>query len=127
MMRKWQCKEVVFQACTTLNNSISTGVTAAPRLALNTLWMANNTQWRYEFINFPCKCIALVHTALSQMHYLYTFDSVSQLHIVNVHSKFNGNVSAALAANDNQALAVLGFLIEVSKTTFIISRGKRKP
>ncbi|XP_039514222.1 carbonic anhydrase 4-like isoform X2 [Pimephales promelas] len=35
-----------------------------------------------------------------------------ELHIVNVHSKYSGSVSAALAANDNQALAVLGFLIE---------------
>jgi len=46
------------------------------------------------------------------------YDSVSQLHIVNVHSKYNGSLAAALAADDSTGLAVLGFLIEVSKTTF---------
>uniref|UniRef100_A0A8C1H1Z2 Alpha-carbonic anhydrase domain-containing protein n=1 Tax=Cyprinus carpio carpio TaxID=630221 RepID=A0A8C1H1Z2_CYPCA len=35
-----------------------------------------------------------------------------ELHIVNVHSKYNRNVSAALAAEDSTALAVLGFFIE---------------
>ncbi|XP_016310708.1 carbonic anhydrase 7-like [Sinocyclocheilus anshuiensis] len=35
-----------------------------------------------------------------------------ELHIVNVHSKYNGSVSAALAAKDSTALAVLGFFIE---------------
>uniref|UniRef100_A0A673G8S7 Carbonic anhydrase n=1 Tax=Sinocyclocheilus rhinocerous TaxID=307959 RepID=A0A673G8S7_9TELE len=35
-----------------------------------------------------------------------------ELHIVNVHSKYNRNVSVALAANDSTALAVLGFFIE---------------
>nr|ABU68831.1 carbonic anhydrase IV-like protein [Danio rerio] len=35
-----------------------------------------------------------------------------ELHIVNVHSKYNGSLSAALAANDSSALAVLGFFIE---------------
>ncbi|XP_051770057.1 carbonic anhydrase 4-like [Ctenopharyngodon idella] len=35
-----------------------------------------------------------------------------ELHIVNVHSKYNGSVSAALAANDSTGLAVLGFFIE---------------
>uniref|UniRef100_A0A8C2HHM9 Carbonic anhydrase n=2 Tax=Cyprinus carpio TaxID=7962 RepID=A0A8C2HHM9_CYPCA len=35
-----------------------------------------------------------------------------ELHIVSVHSKYNGNVSAALAAKDSTALAVLGFFIE---------------
>ncbi|NP_001070801.1 carbonic anhydrase XV c precursor [Danio rerio] len=35
-----------------------------------------------------------------------------ELHIVNVHSKYNGSVSVALAAHDSSALAVLGFFIE---------------
>ncbi|CAM4706802.1 unnamed protein product [Leuciscus chuanchicus] len=35
-----------------------------------------------------------------------------ELHIVNVHSKYNGSVAAALAANDSTGLAVLGFFIE---------------
>ncbi|XP_005169497.1 zgc:153760 isoform X1 [Danio rerio] len=35
-----------------------------------------------------------------------------ELHIVNLHSTYDGNVSAALAANDSSALAVLGFFIE---------------
>ncbi|XP_056325565.1 carbonic anhydrase 4-like [Danio aesculapii] len=35
-----------------------------------------------------------------------------ELHIVNLHSKYNGNLSAALAAHDSSALAVLGFFIE---------------
>ncbi|KAF4106914.1 hypothetical protein G5714_012904 [Onychostoma macrolepis] len=35
-----------------------------------------------------------------------------ELHIVSVHSKYNGSVSAALAAKDSTALAVLGFFIE---------------
>ncbi|XP_058650368.1 carbonic anhydrase 7-like isoform X3 [Onychostoma macrolepis] len=48
-----------------------------------------------------------------------------ELHIVSVHSKYNGSVSAALAAKDSTALAVLGFFIEVSMT-FIQSREKHK-
>ncbi|RXN12068.1 transient receptor potential cation channel subfamily M member 4-like isoform X1 [Labeo rohita] len=35
-----------------------------------------------------------------------------ELHIVNVHSKYNGSVSAAVAAGDSQGLAVLGFFVE---------------
>ncbi|XP_043110256.1 uncharacterized protein LOC122355757 [Puntigrus tetrazona] len=35
-----------------------------------------------------------------------------ELHIVSVHSKYNGNISAALAAKDSAGLAVLGFFIE---------------
>ncbi|KAG1936083.1 carbonic anhydrase 4-like [Pimephales promelas] len=35
-----------------------------------------------------------------------------ELHIVNVHSKYNGSLAAALAADDSTGLAVLGFLIE---------------
>ncbi|KAK2876883.1 hypothetical protein Q8A67_020979 [Cirrhinus molitorella] len=35
-----------------------------------------------------------------------------ELHIVNVHSKYNGDVSAAVAAKDSQGLAVLGFFVE---------------
>ncbi|KAF4106913.1 carbonic anhydrase 7-like [Onychostoma macrolepis] len=35
-----------------------------------------------------------------------------ELHIVSVHSKYNRSVSAALAAKDSTALAVLGFFIE---------------
>ncbi|TRY82692.1 hypothetical protein DNTS_007595 [Danionella cerebrum] len=35
-----------------------------------------------------------------------------ELHIVNVHSKYNGSVSAALAAHDSSGLAVLGFFVE---------------
>ncbi|KAI2658780.1 Carbonic anhydrase 6 [Labeo rohita] len=49
-----------------------------------------------------------------------------ELHIVNLHSKYNKNLSAALDAKDSTALAVLGFFIEVS-VTFSISRKKRKP
>ncbi|ROL48627.1 Carbonic anhydrase 4 [Anabarilius grahami] len=37
-----------------------------------------------------------------------------ELHIVSVHSKYNGSVSAALAANDSTGLAVLGFFIEAT-------------
>ncbi|XP_067286089.1 carbonic anhydrase 4-like [Pseudorasbora parva] len=37
-----------------------------------------------------------------------------ELHIVNVHSKYNGSVGAALAANDSTGLAVLGFFIEAT-------------
>ncbi|XP_056101754.1 uncharacterized protein LOC130080431 [Rhinichthys klamathensis goyatoka] len=48
-----------------------------------------------------------------------------ELQILNIHSKYNGNLTAALAANDSTGLAVLSFFIEVSKTTFIISKGKR--
>ncbi len=51
---------------------------------------------------------------------------ISKLHIVSVHSKYNGNVSTALSAKDSTALAVLGFFIEVSMT-FIIPRKKLKP
>ncbi|XP_016145446.1 carbonic anhydrase 7-like [Sinocyclocheilus grahami] len=35
-----------------------------------------------------------------------------ELHIVSVHSKYHGSVSAALAAKDSTGLAVLGFFIE---------------
>ncbi|XDV11856.1 hypothetical protein PO909_000661 [Leuciscus waleckii] len=35
-----------------------------------------------------------------------------ELHILNVHSKYNRNMAAALAANDSTGLAVLGFFIE---------------
>ncbi|XP_073684949.1 carbonic anhydrase 4-like [Garra rufa] len=35
-----------------------------------------------------------------------------ELHIVNVHSKYNGNVDAAKNATDSTGLAVLGFFIE---------------
>ncbi|XP_055032584.2 carbonic anhydrase 4 [Misgurnus anguillicaudatus] len=35
-----------------------------------------------------------------------------ELHIVNVHSKYNGSVKAAVTANDPSGLAVLGFFIE---------------
>ncbi|XP_077062343.1 carbonic anhydrase 4-like [Siphateles boraxobius] len=35
-----------------------------------------------------------------------------ELHIVNVHSKYNGDVAAALASKDSTALAALGFFIE---------------
>ncbi|KAG1928874.1 carbonic anhydrase 4-like [Pimephales promelas] len=35
-----------------------------------------------------------------------------ELHIVNVHSKYNGSVDAALAAKDSTGVAVLGFFIE---------------
>ncbi|XP_077061917.1 carbonic anhydrase 4-like [Siphateles boraxobius] len=35
-----------------------------------------------------------------------------ELHIVNIHSKYNGSLPAALAANDSTALAALSFLIE---------------
>ncbi|XP_051771650.1 carbonic anhydrase 4-like [Ctenopharyngodon idella] len=37
-----------------------------------------------------------------------------ELQILNVHSKYNGNVSAALAANDSIGLAVFSFFIEVN-------------
>uniref|UniRef100_A0A671R941 Carbonic anhydrase n=1 Tax=Sinocyclocheilus anshuiensis TaxID=1608454 RepID=A0A671R941_9TELE len=40
-----------------------------------------------------------------------------ELHIVSVHSKYNGSVSAALAAKDSTGLAVLGFFIEVMNKT----------
>ncbi len=47
---------------------------------------------------------------------------ISKLHIVSVHSKYNKNVEAALAAKDSTALAVLGFFIEVSMTFIIPER-----
>ncbi|XP_051530962.1 carbonic anhydrase 4-like [Myxocyprinus asiaticus] len=40
-----------------------------------------------------------------------------ELHIVNVHSKYNGSVKEALAANDTTGLAVLGFFIEGTNDT----------
>ncbi|XP_051523799.1 carbonic anhydrase 4-like [Myxocyprinus asiaticus] len=40
-----------------------------------------------------------------------------ELHIVNVHSKYNGNVSSAIASNDTTGLAVLSFFIEGTNDT----------
>ncbi|XP_051959127.1 carbonic anhydrase 4-like [Xyrauchen texanus] len=40
-----------------------------------------------------------------------------ELHIVNVHSKYNRSVSSAIASNDSSALAVLGFFIEGTNDT----------
>ncbi|XP_050979916.1 carbonic anhydrase 4 [Labeo rohita] len=40
-----------------------------------------------------------------------------ELHIVNLHSKYNKNLSAALDAKDSTALAVLGFFIEGTNET----------
>ncbi|XP_056627340.1 carbonic anhydrase 4-like [Triplophysa dalaica] len=40
-----------------------------------------------------------------------------ELHIVNVHSKYNGNAKAAIDAKDPNGLAVLGFFVEGSSVT----------
>lgn len=97
-------------------SSTCTGVMAPPTPALSTLWMAITIPWRYCSICFMLSFQLEILPAHAYM-LRYVFSLLHpQLHIVNMKSSLNGNVSQALA--DPKGLAALGFLIEVRQRTF---------